>query len=278
LRKQEITMIETPAAKPARRGRTAVEINKQQKEDAERDLAKRTAAKASAASNGAPMTEVAVRQEAAIAAPDTRAAAEKYLDEVAPASIVGRMVKFNKEAQFVTRDDGEPIAKDAEFVALCDQTLIGWVRFNDAGTPPDRVMGLWYDNFAMPPRKTLGDLDQAAWELGLDGKPADPWQHHQYLVLQRAGTAELFTFVTSTETGRRAVGNLLRHFRRMERTMPGELPVVRLTVGGFNHRDPRVGWVPVPVFTVVGRSPRDSAVKPDTSIGADLNDELPLGL
>ena len=216
-------MPEAATTKTARRGRTAVEINKQQKEDAERDLARRTAAKASAASNGGASTAVAVKPESAVAVPDTRAAAEKYLDEVAPASIVGRMVKFNKEAQFVTRDDGEPIAKDVEFVALCDQTLIGWVRFNDAGTPPDKVMGLWYDNFAMPPRATLGDLDQATWELGLDGKPADPWQHHQYLVLQRTGTAEMFTFVTSTETGRRAVGNLLRHFRRMERTMPGEL-------------------------------------------------------
>jgi len=50
---------------------------------------------------------------------------------------------------------------------------------------------------------------------------------------------------------------------------------VRLKSGGFNHRDDRIGWVPVPVFAVVGRAPRDSAVKPDTSIEADLNDAVP---
>jgi hypothetical protein len=33
--------------------------------------------------------------------------------------------------------------------------------------------------------------------------------------------------------------------------------------------------VDVPVFVVVGRAPRDSAAKPDTSIGAYLNDEIP---
>ena len=52
-------------------------------------------------------------------------------------------------------------------------------------------------------------------------------------------------------------------------------PVIRLKVGGFQHRDERVGWVHVPVFAVVGRAPKDSAAKPDTSIGADMSDEIP---
>ena len=88
-------------------------------------------------------------------------------------------------------------------------------------------------------------------------------------------TTELFTFVTSSITGRRAVGNLLRHYDRMRRTHPDELPVVRLKVGGYQHRDERVGWVATPVFAVVGRAPRDSATKPDTSPGGDMDDEIP---
>ena len=32
--------------------------------------------------------------------------------------------------------------------------------------------------------ESLGDLDKSQWDEGLDGEPADPWQHHQYLVLQ----------------------------------------------------------------------------------------------
>ena len=52
-------------------------------------------------------------------------------------------------------------------------------------------------------------------------------------------------------------------------------PVVRLKVGGFNHRDERVGWINTPMFAVVGRMPKDSAAKPDTSLAAQMDDELP---
>ena len=162
---------------------------------------------------------------------------------------------------------------------LCDEVLVGWIRFHrDGETPPDRVQGLLYDGFEVPPRETLGDMDESQWEPGLSGKPEDPWKHQNCLVLQQTETRELYTFVTTSETGRRAVCNLLRHYNRMRKAKADEVPVVRLRVGGFNHRDPRVGWVPTPVFAIVGRAPRDSAAKPDTSVAADLNDEIPAAL
>jgi hypothetical protein len=132
-----------------------------------------------------------------------------------------------------------------------------------------------FDGFEMPARESLGDTDQSAWEVGLNGQPADPWQHQQLVILQDTTTSELYTFVTSSVTGRKAVGNLLRHYDRMRRHHPDDLPVVRLGKGGFNYKDSRVGWVDVPLFVVVGRAPRDSAAKPDTSISAALNDEIP---
>ena len=49
--------------------------------------------------------------------------------------------------------------------------------------------------------RALGDLDQSQWELGLDGAPADPWQHLVYLVLQNADTSEMFTFTTARRPG-----------------------------------------------------------------------------
>ena len=97
-----------------------------------------------------------------------------------------------------------------------------------------------------------------------------------YLVLQQADTKELFTFVTSSMTGRRAVGNLLRHYDRLRRSNTSEVPVVRLRTGGFKHKDDRVGWVVTPVFVVFGKTPRDSAARPDTSTATILNDEIPL--
>jgi hypothetical protein len=183
--------------------------------------------------------------------------------------------RFGKEGKFVTADDGEPIDENAEFIALCDETLIGYIKFHpDGETPPERIMGLLYGGFVMPARETLGDTNETQWPLGLSGMPEDPWRHQICLVLQNSETRELFTFATTSPTGRRAIGNLLRHFNRMQRTNPNELPVVRLRPGGYQHRDERIGWVSTPTFVAVGRTPRDSAAKPDTSLAADMNDQL----
>jgi hypothetical protein len=214
-------------------------------------------------------------QTTAVAVPNDRSYRERYLDEVAPASIVGRMIKFSKDGAFITHDDGKEVDEDAEFVVLADQTLVGWIKFNGEGEPPDRNMGLLYENFCMPARETLGDLDETKWEEGLDNQPADPWQHHMYVVLQHTDTAEMYTYVTSSKTGRRAVGNLLRHFDRMQRSHPHEFPVVRLRTGGFQHKDARVGFVNTPVFVVCGRAPKDSTIKPDTSVAAFSDDDIP---
>ena len=64
------------------------------------------------------------------------------------------------------------------------------MKFNE-DAPPDRVMGLLYDGFKMPPREELGDNNPMDWPAGLDNKSADPWQHHNYLVLQNADAIPL---------------------------------------------------------------------------------------
>jgi len=234
-----------------------------------KDLAARKAAIGTAVVPATPAST-------AVAVPDGRTPREQYLDDIAAAAIVGRMVKFDpKGGRYVTPDDDMEMATDVDYTALCDQTLVGWIRFNDEGEQPDRVMGPLYGDFQMPPRETLGDMDPATWKIGLDGRPQDPWGHHCYLVIQRGDTNELFTLVTSSVTGRRCIGNLLKHYDRLQKTHPDMYPVICLKLGGFNHRDERVGWVNVPVLAVVGRAPKDSAAKPDSSPAADMSDQIP---
>jgi len=211
----------------------------------------------------------------AVALPDTRTEIQKYLDEIAPAAVVGRLVKFSKDGQFVTTDDGEPISDVAEFVVLADETLVGWIKFRGPGEPPDRVMGVLYGGFKMPPRDTLGDDDQSTWSNGLNGLPEDPWRHQVYVVLQNVESGELYTYIASSQTARRSVGHLLRHYDRMRRTHPDEYPIVRLKAGGFQHRDERVGWVATPAFAAVGRRPKDGTAQPDTSRATDFEDAVP---
>jgi hypothetical protein len=221
-------------------------------------------------------TAIAVQEYRENYAARYRDDAARYLDEVAPAGIAGRRIKFTKDGVYATTDDGKAVPDGVEFVVLADETQVGWIRFNGAREAPDCHMGLLFDGFVMPLRESLGDLDESAWEEGLNGQPQDPWQHQQNLVLQRTDTQELFTFSTSSKTGRKAVGNLLRHYTRMRKTHPDMLPVIKLGKGGFEHSDKRVGFVTTPVLVVVGRAPRDSAAKPDTSTAAFIEDQDPL--
>jgi hypothetical protein len=239
--------------------RRSKEVLAQQKADAERERA-----------------QVPVKAKAAAlpAAADSRSPREKYLDDIAPSGVVGRLIKFSKEGQFVFLDDESTISPDEDFVALVDQTLVSWVRFHD-GEPPERIGGLLYQGFELPPREQMGDTNRATWSIGLSGQPEDPWKHEMMLVLKRPVTLELATFATTSKTGRRAVGNLLRHYDRLQHTETGAFPVVRLRPGGFNHSDARIGWVPVPTFVAVGVSPGHTAAIPDTSVKSQLNDEIP---
>lgn len=212
-----------------------------------------------------------VAKPALPATPDHRTPQQKYLDEISPSGVVGRLVKFNKEGKFVFADDDEAIAESEDFVVLADQTLISYVKFLD-GEAPLRVGGLLYQGFLLPPREQLGDTNPTKWPIGLSGTPEDPWRHEMLVVLRRPLTLELMTFSTMSKTGRRAVGTLLKHYDRLQSGNPGAYPVVRLKPGGYQDR--RYGWVAVPNFVVVGMANGHAPDVPDTSLKAALNDEI----
>jgi hypothetical protein len=207
---------------------------------------------------------------------DTRTPEQRYIDTIAPSAIAGELIKFSKEGKFVLAESGEEVSGEISFTALCDEVLVGWIKFAGEGEPPLRHQGLLYNGFVMPKRESLGDQDPRTWPEGLSGQPTDPWQHQICLVVQNPETQALYTFATSSLTGRRAVGNLLRHYDRMRRASSDFYPVVKLKPGGFQHKDPRVGFVATPTFQVVGRTLKNSAAVPDTSPGADMSDSLPI--
>jgi hypothetical protein len=226
---------------------TSAQVLKEQREQADREREAQLAARKAAAKqldledaiDERTSRTVVPAGKADVALPDTRTPQQVYLDEIAPpSSLVGRAIKFNgKSGRWLFGDTDEEIDPNTDFVALCDEVLIGWIRFNGKGELPTRIQGLLYDGFIMPPQSSLPDRDPSKWELGLDGEPADPWQHQMCLILQSPGTHELATFATTSPTGRRAVGNLLRHYDRMRKKDDDHYPVVRLKVSGYNHRD-----------------------------------------
>jgi len=62
-----------------------------------------------------------------------------------------------------------------------------------------------FDKIIAREREELGHLDEEEREAGLDDRPVDLWQNVRLLYLIKAATAEIFTFVTSSWGGRRAV-------------------------------------------------------------------------
>jgi hypothetical protein len=245
---------------PKRKGRTPEEVTAEQKRQAAARNVPAVAAKAG--------TPVAMP-------PDNRSEVEKYVDEIAPSAIAGQMVKFSKDGKFVVSETDEEIGPDEDFVALCDETLTGWIRFNGEGEQPTRAQGLLYNGFIMPSRASLGDLDERQWAAGLSGAPEDPWHHQICLVLQSPRTQALYTFVTMNVTGRNGVGKLLNHFNRLRRNDPNSYPVVRLKPSGYMSKKKGVGWVHTPSFQIIGRAPKNSAVVPDTHPAADMGDQIP---
>jgi hypothetical protein len=187
----------------------------------------------------------------------------------------GTFIKFAKDGKFRKTNDDEEIPEGTELVVVYDQIQAGWIRFNGKGAPPDRQMGAIFDGYIPPPRESLGNTDKSLWEVGLNGEPADPWQHQMLVPLQDPKTDELFVFGTSSITGRREVGNLIKHCSRMAVKERDLYPVIQLRVGGFAHRDPRVGWVKTPKFAIVGSAPKGDTAAADTSIGGDLDDSIP---
>ena len=255
-----------------RHKRAPEEITAQQKEQAAKDKARAIInARREAATN---VPAKSGNASTAVAMPDNRTPAQRYADEIAPASISGRLIRFSKEGAFTTADDGEAVPETVDFLALVDEIAIGWIKFSgDDAVPPTRVMGLLYSDFVMPSRAVLGDADEAQWGPGVDGNLEDPWKHQVLVPLQNAETKEFFTFGTTSITGRRSCGNLIKHFDRMQKTNPGEVPVVRLKAAGYNHE--KFGWVATPQFAIVGHVSRDDAAKPDTSAAGDMNDQIP---
>ena len=265
---------QSPRSAPA--GRTPQQIQQQQAVDAEYDrLQRKNAVVAASPQRPVPPATTPARQAPALpdAGDNYR---QRYLDAIAASGIAGRLVKFGKSGTFIFADDETEIGQDRDWIALCDEVAIGWIKFSDQpDTPPEKIQGLLYDGFVLPQRSTLGDFDESFWPAGLSGAPEDPWKHQISLVLQDRENFELATFSAMSITGRRAIGILLKHYDRLQKTDPDNYPVVRLKSGGFNHRDPRVGWVSVPVLAVVGRAPKASAAIPDSSPAADMDDSIP---
>jgi len=156
----------------------------------------------------------------------------------------GTLLKF-ADSNWTRGKEAEPVKRGTQLVAI--GTAAAWARWQN-GKPVEYRMR--EPGTKMPEREELGDLDQAQWELGPDGKTKrDPWQNTRFVYLVDPDTAEAFTFSTSSWGGREAVINLGDAIARMRMAHPNAMPIVALEAAPMITR---YGRKSKPTFKIIG--------------------------
>ena len=63
-----------------------------------------------------------------------------------------------------------------KYIAFIDELACGFIKFNEDAAPDVMLGKVKFGKDKLPKRHDCGDVDQAEWEIGDDGKPVDPWQ------------------------------------------------------------------------------------------------------
>jgi hypothetical protein len=168
----------------------------------------------------------------------------------------GPLTKF-KEGHFY-RGEIE-IALGREFIAHVLQIARGHVKFVD-GEKVDERIGKPIEGF-IADRNFLDEKDKI-------DTTDDPWQEQVYLPLQDLETGEIVVFVSGSQGGRKAVGQLAH---TVANNIHNGMPIIRLGTGGYTHKKHRK-WVDTPEFTIIGWT---GAGNPKPPAKEDLSDEIP---
>jgi hypothetical protein len=141
---------------------------------------------------------------------------------------VGDLMKLSKLGEYVAGQDGVKVPLGTELVAVCDEYLEGWVKWED-NKPVDHRMNRAIERHPYPRRIDLGDNDEENWERDDDGRTRDPWQETRYLIMWDPKKNKFYTFSTSSKGGRGACGTLVQAYGYRMRYQPDHYPVIQLS-------------------------------------------------
>jgi hypothetical protein len=173
----------------------------------------------------------------------------------------GTMLLFKKGRWTAGKDAVE--MNDEELIALVDQSMLGWCKWEDR-KPVDYHVGFVRDRYKPPRRHELGANDSSRWEK----RDIDPWQFTFFLPLADPETSELYIFSTTSRGGKDALADLQEAYADHEERDAGKAPRVGLSVGRYRH--PSFGEVETPVFKILNwvDPPAIRPIRPPASTSA----------
>jgi hypothetical protein len=179
---------------------------------------------------------------------------ESYGSQASQTTIIGQLLKFSKGDWLIGTNNTE-VKPGKQLVAIMDQLSVGWVKWED-NKPVEQLMGLIVEGHVPLKRKDLGDTDESQWEVDMQGKPRDPWQFTNNLVLREVGLASndedhMYTFATSSRGGISAIGELCKSFGKAMRQRPDEYPIIELATDSYVHPIKEYGRIKTPVMNVI---------------------------
>jgi len=185
---------------------------------------------------------------------------ESYGAQASQRNIVGTLLRFNK-GDYTYGQNDDLMDEGTQMIVDMGTLLVGWQKWQD-NKPADSEMGPVNEGFQPPRRKELGDLEDTEWEVDeTSGKPRDPWQFTNLVVMRQMGTKGddegLFTFATSSRGGINAVGALCKTYGKKIRENPNAYPIVELNVDSYMHSNKQFGRIKIPVLDVVGWAAAD---------------------
>jgi hypothetical protein len=173
---------------------------------------------------------------------------EEFANDQSQRPFAGDLLIFSKHGNWECGQDRTDVEEGTRMVAHMPSIKRGWVKWRD-NTPVATIMGLVAEGFRPPPREELGDLDENEWEEMPDGKPRDPWQLTNHVLLCDL-EGQLFTFITSSKGGMSAVGELAKKYAQRRRMKPDEIPVIELGSRSYDHKV--YGQTYAPVLHIAG--------------------------
>ena len=186
----------------------------------------------------------------------TRNAFEQYAEEANRNRIIGELLKFNR-GEWTYGRNADEMKTGTRFVANMDGLTVGWTKWQE-NKPVESQAGLVIEGYQPPRRNELGDDDKEKWELDTEGRPKDPWQFGNTLILKEQDGTQLYTFNAGSKGSIGMIGKLCGDYGKQMRQRPNDFPIVE--IGRSHYMHPVYKKTYVPEMKIVGWAPKSDVI------------------